>query len=243
MQLCTVLLQLVAPPPCANLNKWRLKKKCKFLPWNSLKRVATHLELHYFVYWPFARRSKMFSNLLLCLMSFWYHSIVHAYTPAHPSSSLFFPILFQELFVLRWSKVFSETLIEVIFGAWNVFSIEGTFNFLKLEWFLFCSKLWIIFWSWPKQKHVSTYLLKNFLLEKVCLLFFIWNNKLSFEECSKLVPKCFLFGRWQSFRHNYKKLGAYDFNFKSAKHVNNQCVFNTWKFAREISTFFLQKLS
>ncbi len=138
----TVLLQLVAPPsclapPCANLYKWRLKKKCKFLPWNSLKRVATHLELHYFVYWPFARRSKMFSNLLLCLMSFWYHSIVHAYTPAHPSSSLFFPILFQELFVLRWSKVFSETLIEVIFGAWNVFSIEGTFNFLKLNDFWF----------------------------------------------------------------------------------------------------------
>ena len=35
---------------------------------------------------------------------------------------------------------------------------------------------------------------KNFLLEKVCLLFFIWNNELSFEERSKLVPKRFLFG-------------------------------------------------
>ncbi len=107
-------------------------------------------------------------------------------------------------------------------------------------WFLFCSKLWIIFWSWPKQKHTFS---KNFLLEKVCLLFFIWNNKLSFEECSKLVPKRFLFMWWQSFRHSYKKLGAHDFNFKSAEHVNNKCFFNTWKFAREVSTFFLQKLN
>ncbi len=146
----------------------------------------------------------MISNLFVCLMSFWCNSIVHAYTPAHPSSSLFFPILFQELFVLRWSKVFSETLIEVIFGAWNVFSIEGTFNFLKLNdfWFTnhstqeseentkaFCVEWFVNVISFLFE--TVNYLLeltktktpafqKSFLLEKVCILFFLLAQRIIF---------------------------------------------------------------